>query len=227
MYKRYIFALTILCLILSSTVIAQEDIVLKPYVKLGYLLSAPSASDLGYVIIDGTDPDKYLDMNKLNYGIGAQFLFPLSSFSNKSFDGSLGFDVGMQKIFSSTFNPGDLGSWGYGGYTYEDNKKDSEYEVYMLGLVEFNHTSLPIVLQVGLGLHLVFWEWESNYSSNYSTSYSSESGSGTQLGILVAGGLNLPISDRMKLPIMLRIDNIFRYGAELTISVSTGLAFNI
>jgi hypothetical protein len=227
MYKRYILAITILPLMLSSIVIARGDITLKPYVKLGYLLSAPSASDLGYIIVDGSDPDQYLDIVKLNYGIGVQFLFPFNSFSSESFEGSLGFDIGMQKIFSSTFNPGNLGSWGYGGYTYEDNKKDSEYEMYLLGLVEFNHASLPLVLQAGLGLHIVFWEWESDYSSNYSTSYKSESGSGTQLGILVAGGLNLPISERMKLPLMLRIDNIFRYGAELTLSVSAGFVIKI
>lgn len=227
MTKRFIFLFAVLLIPISSLLNAQQNFTLRPYLKLGYLISAPSASDLGYVIVGGQDPDKYNDMNRLNYGVGSQFLFPFNSFSIKSFEGYFGFDIGLQKLFSSTYDPGNTGAWGYSGYTSADNKKDSEYEVAMLGLLEFQHTALPIVLQAGLGLHVVFWEWESNYSSNYSSSYNTESGSGIQLGVLVAGGLNLPITDRMKFPIMLRIDNIFRYGSEMTISASAGLSINM
>ena len=226
MSKRFIFLFAML-FVLIPLLNAQQDLTIRPYLKLGYLISAPSASDLGYVIIGGQDPDKYNDMKRLNYGLGSQFLFPFNSFSSESFEGYLGFDIGLQKIFSSTYDPGNTGAWGYSGYTYADNKKDSEYGVAMLGLLEFQHRSLPLVMQAGIGLHIVFWEWESNYSSNYSSSYSSESGSGTQLGILVAGGLNLPISDQMKFPIMLRIDNIFRYGSEMTVSATAGLSINM
>ena len=44
---------------------------------------------------------------------------------------------------------------------------------------------------------------------------------------MIAGGWNIPLSPNASLPIMLRIDNVFRYGSLTTISAVVGVNFKI
>ena len=226
MKKKYLPVILILVCTVSF-VHSQGNMLLRPYVKVGYLLSGPSANDLGYVIVGGGDPNQYLDVNRVNYGLGAQFVFGSTLFPIEPFQSGLGFDVGFQKIFSSKYDLKNEGSLGASGVIYEDNHIDRENEASLLCLLELRHRSTPLMLQAGIGLHMVFWQWEYNYSSNNSTSYDSESGTGTSLGLMAAGGWNIPITNRMKLPIMVRIDGIARYGMETILSACVGFPFTL
>jgi len=191
----------------------RKSSVLTPYVKAGYLLASPSASDLGYTSTEGTNVDEYLDLNKTNFGFGLQALFNSSSTTR------LGVDIGLQTLFSSNY---DIGS--SGGSIYEDYHINDEQDLYILGIIEFELKHTPIFFQAGGGMHLVFWQWEYHYSSLYQDINEVENDSDLNFGLSILAGVNIPIGN-INLPITFRIDQIFRYGSTITGSVSVGLTF--
>jgi len=216
--------LTIITLALVVAMIAGSahagGTMMRPYVKFGSLLSGPGADDLGYTDVDGANLDEYLKMDKGNYGLGAQFLFDVKETPTSVY--RAGFDIGIQSIFKSKFDTGssDL------DFIYESYDEDSEYSFYMLGVGEYSPNKLPFVLQAGLGIHYVYWSWASNHDSKYSYEYDATSGSGVNIGFLLAGGLDLRVNEKMAVPVMLRIDSIFRYGTETTVSLLVGLDYH-
>jgi hypothetical protein len=204
------------CVALLVGTLAQSACALgvRPYLKLGYLLNGPSADDLDFVLVGGGNLDQFLDVNKTNFGAGVQF-FPIESSSMLSgFAVRLGFDAGVQRLFTSEFqsDPSNL-HW-----------KTSETALGFLGVVELTPAkmSVPVFLQAGLGLDFVLWSDKADLHG-VSDPDAGDSGMGTNLAVMVAGGVGIPVGPTASIPIMLRLDNVFRYGSLTTISAMVGL----
>lgn len=196
----------------------QKKFSFRPYLKLGLLLTPPSANDLGYINVDkNVDMDQYLDVKTADYGAGLQFFLSLPK--NPSL--KLGLDFGVQKLFSSRFDTGssDL------PYIYEDYDDENEYDIYLVGLAELTPRGSPFFLQAGLGGHFVSWTWTQNYESQYQSKHETKSGLGFSFGLMAAAGMNLRISDGISLPVSIRLEYLARYGALLTAGFVVGFSF--
>jgi len=200
----------------AASVFRKRSLSFRPYAKFGVLATPPTAADLNYLNVDSVNLDQYLDVATFSFGGGVQVLFSLSPDNTINF----GLDLGAQKLFSSIF---DLGS---GDIVYEDIHHENEFSFYLLGLLEFRPRQSPLFFQGGLGMHLVSWYWDYTYSGKYSDEYKEESGTEVNLGLMLAGGLDLPVNERISVPIMLRMDGLLRYGMLLNISLSIGLSFH-
>jgi hypothetical protein len=200
----------------ASVPAAANATVIRPYGKFGYLLTSPSASDLGYVEVGGGDLDQYLDVNKLNFGGGAQIFLGQNDSWIKGAGVRYGVDFGFQRLFTSKFQP-------YTGTSTSIHNED-ENDIYLLGLVEFAPTGKPFFLQAGIGLDLVLWYWKYEHTG-YTNEYEESSGTDTNFGFMIAAGMNLKISESTSLPVMVQINNISRYG--LTSSATVVVGFDI
>jgi hypothetical protein len=75
-------------------------------------------------------------------------------------------------------------------------------------------------------MHLVSWYWDYTYSGKYHDEYTEESGMEVSMGFLLSGGFDIPVNERISVPIMLRMDGLMRYGMLLNVSLSIGLSFH-
>ena len=213
--------IAVVCVLILIGALAQSACAsdVRPYLKLGYLLNGPSASDLAFQQVGGGDLDQYLDVSKTNFGAGVQF-FPYES--SKMFNGynvRLGIDVGVQRLFTSEYQSDpDAEHW-----------KTHETAINFLGVAELAPLKKPLFFQAGLGLDFVPWSEEADYHGVPVDLGGTEatSGTGTNFAFMIAGGWNIPLSPNASLPIMLRIDNVFRYGSLTTISAVVGVNFKI
>jgi len=187
--------------------------VIRPYGKLGYLLSTPSAADLGFVLVGGGSLDEGLDKSSANYGLGVQLMFPMQKTWIEKTETRIGVDLGFQKLFSYTFQADPSSSKWTG----------DEVDFYIVGVVEFAMAESPFFFQGGLGLHFVFWSEDREFDGTYSYSYGSDSGTSTQLGIALAGGVDLAAGEKLKVPIIVQLDNIFVHDYMPTLSVMAGV----
>ena len=197
----------------------QKKFLFRPYLKLGLLLTPPSATDLGYVNVDeDVDMDQYLDVKTANYGAGLQAFLSLPNNPGLK----LGVDFGLQKLYSSRFDTGssDL------SYIYEDYDDENEFDIYLLGLVEIAPRGSPLFVQAGLGGHFVSWSWTQNYESKYQSIHETKSGLDFNFGLMAAAGMNLLIGNRISVPISFRLDYLARYGALITAGVVIGFSFD-
>ncbi|MCX6575784.1 MAG: SH3 domain-containing protein [Candidatus Aminicenantes bacterium] len=189
---------------------------LRPYAKLGMLLTPPSAADLNYIEVDGGNLDEFLDVATANFGGGIQLLFSLNPENTMR----VGVDLGAQKLFSSVFNLGTS------DIVYEDIHNENEFAFYLLALLELRSRRSPVFFQAGAGMHLVSWYWDYTYSGKYHDEYEEESGLEVNMGFLLSGGFDIPVNERISVPIMLRMDGLMRYGMMLNLSLSIGLSFH-
>ena len=193
----------------------RTGLTFRIYGKFGILLTPPSLSDLGYNEIPDWNP--YWEPTRINYGAGAQLLFPLGGESSLR----LGVDFGFQKLWS---NHMDLTA-----YEGDDclllTFDDAEYSVSVLAVAEYPLKNSPIFLQFGAGVDGVFWTHD--HASDYVyESYESTTSSGFEFSpaLMAAAGIELGGS-RMRVPILLRVDCPIRYGVLLSVSVVTGVSF--
>ena len=196
----------------------QNAVVIRPYLRVGFLLTPPSADDLGYEIVDDVvDLDQFLDVNKGNFGAGVQIFLPLSK--NPSL--KWGLDIGAQKLFSSRFetDASDL------PYVDEDYHLDSEYDIYLLAIAELTPAGSPFFVQGGAGGHFVKWSYEYNYESDYQSKHETGGGMEFCFGLMGAAGTSLRINDRISLPISLRLDGLLRYGLLVSAGLVVGFSF--
>jgi len=189
---------------------------LRPYGKIGKLLTPPSAADLGYFEAGGGNLDEFLSVATANFGGGIQLLFSLNPENTMHF----GVDLGAQKLYSSTFNLGTS------DIVYEDIQNEKEFVAYLLGLLELRPRRSPLFLQVGAGMHLVYWSWDHTYSEKYYEEHKKNSGLEVNMGFLLSTGLDIPLGKWISVPIMLRMDGLMRYGMLLNVSLSIGLSFH-
>ena len=214
MYRQLlIFSVAVLICVMLFPV-AGSSTIIRPYGKVGYLLSTPSAEDLGFVLVGGGSLDDALESSNMNYGLGVQMLHTLQNSWIKKTKTRLGIDIGAQKL------------WGYEFQADEGTTKwvGDEYDFYFVGLMEFALENSPLFFQAGLGLHVVFWSEESEFEGTYSSEYDSDSGSGTNFGFVLAAGVDLPVNEKIKVPIILQLDNIFRYDLMTTLSLMAGVS---
>jgi Bacterial SH3 domain len=188
----------------------------RVYSKSGMLLTPPSATDLGYSSVDNVSLEEYLDLAAFNFGGGVQLLFSLNPENTMNF----GLDLGAQKLFSSIFDTGTS------DIVYEDIHHENEFSFYLLGLFELRSPQSPLFFQVGVGMHCVYWSWDYTYSGKYSNAYEEDSGLEVNVGFLLAGGFDIPVNDKISVPVMLRMDGLMRYGVLLNLSLSIGLSFH-
>jgi hypothetical protein len=194
----------------------KKSFSLRPYAKMGMLLTPPSAADLGYIEVDGGNLDELLDVATANFGGGVQLLFSL----NPEKTMHVGLDLGAQKLFSSVFTleTSDI--------VYEDVHNENEFAFYLLAVLELRSRRSPLFFQAGAGMHLVSWYWDYTYSGKYHDEYTEESGLEVSMGFLLSGGFDIPVNERISVPIMLRMDGLMRYGMLLNVSLSIGLSFH-
>jgi hypothetical protein len=210
MEKRiYILAVIFILFLIQISLAA-----ITPYIKIGTMLTSPSADDFGFVDAEGGNLDEYLDLSKGNFGGGLQFLFGMPA------GPQFGAEIGYQKLFSYTFDAGvsDL------PYIQEDNWEGSEQDLYINGIVNYGFPASSVFVQGGAGFHIVFWEEQRNYQSDYTSDYEEDSGSGTNFGLFGAAGINIPLGT-ISMPLMIRLDYIMRYGSTITASAVVGLSF--
>jgi hypothetical protein len=213
----YLTVLALLAFMVGSSAFSQTF--LRPYLKAGFLISAPNSVDLGY----SAGGEEFFSIEKFNYGLGCQILFPLTAKTGDSFIPSLGVDVGGQHLFSSTY---DLGQQGIPNITV-DKWEESEVSGNVLAVLDLSHGRMPIDLQVGVGLYLVFYNGTYEFQGRYSSTSEERSSTGTDFGVMVSGGVKLPLAKGMSLPLMLRVDNIFRYGSMTSVCGVVGLCFSL
>ena len=190
---------------------------ITPYIKIGYLMAAPNANDLGYISADGENLDQYLDMGKNNFGGGVQIFYNM----NPAF--KLGIDIGYQKLFSSTY---DLGNAAIDSRINYDYFTENEQDLYILALTEFSlyNGSIPVYIQPGIGLHMVFYQYHYNFSSINSSNYDESIGTEFHPGLTAIIGTRLPIGN-FEMPLFLKFNHIFMYGATIAASIGAGLTF--
>ena len=193
---------------------AGNSTIIRPYGKVGYLLSTPSAEDLGFVLVDGGSMDDALESSNTTYGFGVQMLHTLENTWIKKTNTRVGIDIGAQKLWHYEFQASDESTEWIG----------DEYDFYFMGLIEFAIENSPLFFQGGLGLHIVFWSEESEFEGTYSYESDSDSGSGTNFSFMLAAGVDLPVNEKLKVPIILQLDNIFRYDLMPTLSVLAGVS---
>jgi len=217
---RSIIVLMCAMMIFSSVAACAEGMFsIRPYGRIGYLLAGVNAEELGYTSVEGDNLDEYLDIDKLNYGLGAQFLLSFSPESPIKF----GVDLGIQNLFKATFDTGSADL----DFIDVDNDVETEWSAYMLGVVEFSPPGMPVFLQGGAGIHLAYWQWEQNYESDYTVDYDTDSGTEVNLAIMLAVGVNIIDTGKIAVPIMVRADNIFRYDWLTYIGATVGVTIKL
>jgi len=179
---------------------AQNEIILRPYLKVGALLTPPSLEDLDY---EAGVFDDIQDVSKVTYGSGIQVL-------RESRNGIYwGGELGLQNLFTSKLHfPLDE-------YQYTDFQSDKEWEVFFGPLVEYSKKESPFFLQAGVGMHVVFWEFIYDYADVYTDRYVSDGGTEINVGFSLTGGMKLKLTDRVEFPIAIRADIMPRYGVLL------------
>ena len=213
---RLTLCLVAMLLIFPVTLItAQKGLNVRPYIRLGVLLTPPSTEDLGYFVIgDPGGLDDFQDISVLNYAMGVQLLKGLSE------GPSIGGELGIQNLFNSVID--------HGVSSLSDLSLDTdrEWDVYLGPLVEFQMDNSPLYFQAGLGVHVVYWQYISEYDGTYVDEYYTDGGIGTSVGINGTAGFRLKISDSFSMPIALRTDVIFRHGILLQAGILVGLDFH-
>jgi len=189
---------------------------LRLYGKIGKLLTPPSAADLNYFEAGGGNLDEFLSVATANFGGGIQLLFSLNPENTKR----VGVDLGVQKLYSSVFNLGTS------DIVYEDIQNEKEFAAYLLGLLELRPRRSPLFLQVGAGMHLIYWSWDYTYSEKYYEEHKENSGLEVNMGFLLSTGLDIPLSKWISVPITLRMDGLLRHGMLINASISIGLSFH-
>ncbi|MDH3199179.1 MAG: hypothetical protein OEO21_13160, partial [Candidatus Krumholzibacteria bacterium] len=79
MSRSSLIASAISALLVIASAHAVGATIIRPYGKLGYVLSTPSAADLGFVLVGGGSLDDALDKSSVNYGLGVQLMFPMQN----------------------------------------------------------------------------------------------------------------------------------------------------
>jgi hypothetical protein len=181
------------------------------------MLNAPSADELGYVDADGGNLDQFLEHKKSSVCLGVQALIPWKD------NLRLGGELGFRRLFTSTFNTGSSDI----SYINEDYDTDTEYDLSLLALIEYQPSPSGFFLLGGAGMHIVRWEYDSQYESTYSSADNYYSGTGTNLGLMGAAGFRLQLTPKLTAPIMLRLDYILRYNDLFPVSLTAGLEFEV
>ncbi len=211
--KRCIAGLCILCTLLSFNLYSQ-NLSLKGYGKLGFLLTPPNTADLGFSL-DGNPGglDDLQDVKCLIYGLGFKAIMP---YKNQL---SFGGDIGFQNLFNSRVNNELLSN------TYYNYHIDKEWEMYLNAIVQYKKEDSPWFFEGGPGLHLIFWNSEYHYSSIYDDVDNYYDGTEVRFGICGEAGRIIETGKGFSIPVSIRSDLIIRYGVLWQIAATVGIEF--
>jgi hypothetical protein len=199
----------------ENQITAQNGLSIRPYGKIGILLTPPNTADLDYSLDGnpgGLDDSQEVDI--ITFALGVQFI------KERENSFALGGEIGIQNLFSSVVR---LTPTFPGGY---NNDYDKEWELYLGPLVEFSSDDKPLFFQAGAGLHIVFWEYISDFLGQYSSEYYSNGGVGASFGLQGTVGTKLALSEKLSVPFAFRTDIMFRYGILLQASFLFSLDFH-
>ena len=208
-----IFPLMICFLLMTEGLIhAQGKLALRPYGRIGILLTPPNTAELDYSV-DGVPGglDDQQEVKTTDFALGLQML------SVRRMGLALGGEIGFQNLFNSKITGGTT------SVIFRSDDYDKEWDLYFGPLLEVSPPGLPFYLQGGAGLHIVFWQYISDFVGRYDTEYYQNGGVGTSFGIHGSLGMNLKLSPHLRIPLAWRTDVIFRYG----VLIQTGLFFSI
>jgi hypothetical protein len=204
--------LALLLVSLGPAPAANAGTLARLYLNGGVALTAPSAEDLDFRLVGGSADELPFETNRAVYGLGVQVLLDLDRLR-------IGADLGWQKLFSSRM---DL--------SYSDMmdvSEDRESSIRVLGLAEYTLADGPLFFQAGAGLHFVRWDYSYEFSGRWSSEDREEGGFEVSPGVMGGAGMELHLGPSLKVPVMARLDCIFRYGMILTGSVAAGLSFEL
>ncbi len=196
---------------------ADKRPIVRPYIGIGSMLNAPSADELGYMDADGGNLDQYLKHKKTSPCLGLQVLVPWKDRIR------LGGEIGFRRLFSSEFNTGTSDI----SFINEDYDTETELEVTLLGLIEYQPSPSGLFLMGGVGLHVVRWEYESQYESTYSSADKYYSGTETNFGLMGTVGYRIDLTPNLSAPVMVRVDYLLRYNDLFPVSLTVGLDFRV
>lgn len=201
--------------LLTGTIfeVNAQGLTLRVIPKIGTTLIHPSIEDLDYG--EGYRKENF---SIANLGLTAQIL---KNFNNVKF----GAEFGLQSLWSAEISA-EQEDW---SYIQESRWNEKRSDIHILGIVELPMRN-NIILQGGIGIHSVFYEATYTYLSDYIKDGSEDeeySGAGIALGMMVSGGVNLPVSENISIPILARLDMITYEGLMMPLSLMVGLSFNL
>jgi len=200
---------TALLLAACSMLYAQKGITVIPYARLGLNMLPPSMDDLDY-IGDWSGAD--IKINPLSSGAGVQVKVDKNGLG-------LGIDAGISTMFFHKV----IHDQGVGVSTYTQD----EYSIYLKVFAQKGLGDMFFV-QGGAGVHFNPWFYEYYYDSvNYTDSWDESSGSYTSFALHVALGTEVPLTPKVKLFLLGKLEGIFAYGIMLPISGNIGLSYSL
>lgn len=186
--KRIFFLILIFVLGLSS--LTQADSKVRLYGAFGYSIFNTEAFDnlnnAMKILFPGIITDDIIEIDKINFGGGIQAFYGINNMI------SVGIDVGYMRLGSLTITD-YAKSIGLTGTDINFNMLNT------LGVVEIS--SGNIIFQFGAGIYLDM--------TSYSDGATADTKLGNSPGFMIAGGVNIPISDTLYIPVLARIDGIF------------------
>lgn len=206
-------ALALALALAGAAAAATNKVLIRPYLKYGVVLTPPGASDFEFVSVGGGNLDDALDVERATYGAGTQLLMPFGTSASNAM--RFGLDVGVERLFNYEFQASSASTKWTG----------KERGVYFGVIGELAPVGKSYFGQAGIAYHTVFWSEESEFHGLYSTSHDSYSGSGSQFALSLAGGVELGSGEKVRFPLMVQLDNLFRYGSVTSVRVMAGVSF--
>lgn len=191
----------------STTLFAQKGITITPYARLGLNMLPPSMDDLDYV---GDWSGADIKINPISSGAGLQVKLDKNGLG-------LGIDAGATTLFFHKV----VHDQGVGVSTYTED----EYSVYLKFFAQKGLGDLFFV-QGGVGVHINPWFYEYYYdSANYTDTWNSSSGTYVSYALHLAVGTEIPLSPKVNLFLLGKLEGIFAYGIMLPVSGNVGLSY--
>lgn len=185
----------------------------RPFAKIGFTAATPTLEELGYMVIGGpglSDDTRQLD--RMAYGFGLEALYGKGGLK-------FGIEAGFTRLFKNevTLDNSDV----HAGIS---NYVDKESAIQVL-LVAHSRLAGIFFIEGGIGAHLTFWTYDYEYLGVYGNESSSDGGMGTNFGLMAAGGVELPLTENLSIPLFARMDVLFRYGIMVPLTFNAGFNF--
>ena len=216
MKKMYLLALVLI--IWQSNIYCQEtsrNFSVRPYVQMGFTAAVPTLEELGYLVVDGPPlSEDHRKVDALSYGLGIQALYGKGNCK-------FGLEIGGMRLFKSTVIL-DNTDVNLGISTNIDREMTSQILVIAQG-------SLAGIFfaEAGIGPRITLWTYSYEYLGRYGNTYEDDWGVKVNFGIMAAGGVDIPISRSISIPIYVRMDMLFRYGVIVPLTINSGITVRL
>ncbi len=202
MKRKTLICSVVLVLAFAGMLQAGIGFGIRPLLLIGKTLNAPTLEEMDYAHLFDRPPD----WKTLSYGVSVQFMFKTGAFR-------FGLDVGIQSLYISEVSA-----------VADSSEKAVEAAGHTLGVIEFNPLRL-LIFQVGFGAYGIRWAF---ISEGGGVDLEDDSGIVLHPGVMLAGGINIPLGRHLSVPIMARADLIFvEGGIRAPITLAFGFSFNL